>query len=247
MAKLYFNYGVMGSAKTTQLLTTNFSYTERGRKTILLSPNIDTRSGKNKIYSRIGIEAKSIDFDKDDDLYDLIQNQIKRRGKIDAALVDEAQFLTTNQVEQLAQIVDICDMDVLAYGLRSDFKSQTFEGSKRLLEIADTLIEIKALCKCGKKAIINSRWVNGNMTKKGEQVVIGDTIKDDKVSYVALCRKCWNLHGTQIEDHDFEQENQIFEQENQIEDNPKDNMVQVTKEMAFDAGDRKLEGSWINW
>lgn len=186
--KLYFRYGTMGSAKTALLLTTAYNFEERGMHYVCLKPIIDTRESSNVIRSRIGIERECRWIYHDSDLYDMIRTMFKERNAvIDWILVDEAQFLTPDQVDQLARIVDDYGSNVICYGLRTDFRSNLFEGSRRLFEIADTIDEIKSTCSCGRKTIINARiGANGDFVEEGAQVEIGG---DDR--YIAVCRKCW--------------------------------------------------------
>lgn len=186
--KLYFRYGTMGSAKTALLLTTAYNFEERGMKYVCMKPIIDTRDNKNVIKSRIGIERECRWIFHDTDLYQLAQELFEENmAVIDWFLIDESQFLTAEQVDQLARIVDYYGSNVVCYGLRTDFKSNMFEGSRRLFEIADTIDEIKSTCTCGRKTIINARIdSNGDFVEDGAQVEIGG---DDR--YIAVCRKCW--------------------------------------------------------
>lgn len=186
--KLYFRYGTMGSAKTALLLTTAYNFEERGMKYVCMKPIIDTRDKKNVIKSRIGIERECRWIFHDTDLYQLAQELFEENmAVIDWFLIDESQFLTAEQVDQLARIVDDYGSNVVCYGLRTDFKSNMFEGSRRLFEIADTIDEIKSTCTCGRKTIINARIdANGDFVEDGAQVEIGG---DDR--YIAVCRKCW--------------------------------------------------------
>lgn len=186
--KLYFRYGTMGSAKTALLLTTAYNFEERGMKYVCMKPIIDTRDKKNIIKSRIGIERECRWIFHDTDLYQLAQELFEENmAVIDWFLIDESQFLTAEQVDQLARIVDDYGSNVVCYGLRTDFKSNMFEGSRRLFEIADTIDEIKSTCTCGRKTIINARIdANGDFVEDGAQVEIGG---DDR--YIAVCRKCW--------------------------------------------------------
>jgi thymidine kinase len=187
MNKLYFYYGVMGSAKTTSLLTTNYALNKR-TGTILLSPKVDTRREARKIKSRVGIEASCTDFKENDNLYDMCV-PLSWEMQASVILVDEAQFLKKEQVDQLAMLVDKCGYTVMCYGLKSDFRGELFEGSKRLLELADKIEEIKTNCSCGRKATMNARIIDGKIVKEGPQVLIGDTVGG--VRYEAKCRKCW--------------------------------------------------------
>lgn len=187
-AKLYFKYGAMGAAKTAQLLITNFNYIEKGMSTVLITSSIDDRDGLGIIKSRIGIEAKAdILAAKSTNIYNRITSLIKKQ-KIDVILVEEAQFLTAKQIDQLTDIVDTLNITVFCFGLKQDFRFSLFSGSKRLLEVADTISEIKTMCKCGRKAVGALRIKNGKVVKKGDQVYTGGN-----ESYIAVCRKCWKL------------------------------------------------------
>lgn len=178
----------MGSAKTALLLTTAYNFEERGMRYVCLKPIIDTREERNVIHSRLGIERECEWIMADTDLYLLAQQLCERVGcLIDWLLIDEAQFLTADQVDQLARLVDDYGINVVCYGLRTDFRSQLFEGSRRLFEIADTIDEIKSTCTCGRKTIVNARIdSNGDMVEEGAQVEIGG---DER--YIAVCRNCW--------------------------------------------------------
>lgn len=178
----------MGSAKTALLLTSAYNFEERGMKYVCMKPIIDTREDRNVIKSRIGIERECQWIYHETDLYQLAQELFEENmAVIDWFLIDEAQFLTPEQVDQLARIVDDFGSNVVCYGLRTDFKSNMFEGSRRLFEIADTIDEIKSTCTCGRKTIINARIdANGDFVEDGAQVEIGG---DDR--YIAVCRKCW--------------------------------------------------------
>ncbi|MCM1522566.1 MAG: thymidine kinase [Muribaculaceae bacterium] len=186
--KLYFRYGTMGSAKTALLLTTAYNFEERGMRYVCLKPVIDTRETKNVIKSRIGIERECRWIYHESNLYEMAREMFAQQDAvIDWILVDEAQFLTAEQVDQLSRVVDDFGSNVICYGLRTDFQSHLFEGSRRLFEIADTIDEIKSTCTCGRKTIINARIDhNGDFVEEGEQVEIGG---DDR--YIAVCRKCW--------------------------------------------------------
>lgn len=178
----------MGSAKTALLLTQAYNFEERGLTYACLKPVVDTRDGASVIRSRIGIERACSYIYPDTDLYALARELSDRRGAmIDWFLVDEAQFLSETQVDQLSRVVDDFGSNVVCYGLRTDFKSRLFEGSRRLFEIADTIDEIKSTCTCGRKTIINARInADGDFVEEGEQVEIGG---DDR--YIAVCRHCW--------------------------------------------------------
>ncbi|HHX16846.1 MAG TPA: thymidine kinase [Mollicutes bacterium] len=184
MAKLYFTYGTMGSSKTAQALMTRFGLIERGQKVLFLKPEIDTRDGQNIIKSRIpGLEAPVEMFSNADDLlekynFDLLD--------IDCVIVDEVNFATKEHVEQLKYIAEEFDVPVFTFGLRANFKTELFEGSKRLFEIADTISEIKSPCHCGKKTIVNARYKGRKIIYDGESIVIGGNDQ-----YKSLCYKCW--------------------------------------------------------
>lgn len=186
--KLYFRYGTMGSAKTALLLTTAYNFEERGMRYVCLKPIIDTREERNVIHSRIGIERECEWIMADTDLYLLAQQLCEKAGcLIEWFLIDEVQFLTAEQVDQLARLVDDYGVNVICYGLRTDFRTHLFEGSRRLFEIADTIDEIKSTCTCGRKTIVNARIDgNGDMVEEGAQVEIGG---DER--YIAVCRNCW--------------------------------------------------------
>lgn len=178
----------MGSAKTALLLTTAYNFEERGMTYSCFKPIVDTREKDNVIRSRIGIERKCTWIYHDTDIYVMAQEMFERTMTvIDWFLIDEAQFLTAEQVDQLARIVDDYGSNVICYGLRTDFQTHLFEGSRRLFEIADTIDEIKSTCTCGRKTIVNARIdANGDFITEGDQVEIGG---DDR--YIAVCRKCW--------------------------------------------------------
>lgn len=190
--KLYFRYGTMGSAKTALLLTTAYNFEERGLTYLCMKPVIDTREGDSVIRSRIGIERHCEWIFPETDIYRFIRKLFKDTERyVEWFLIDEAQFLSTAQIDQLARVVDEFGSNVICYGLRTDFTSHLFEGSKRLFEIADTIDEIKSTCHCGRKTIVNARIDhNGNFVNEGAQVEIGG---DER--YVAVCRNCWrNKH-----------------------------------------------------
>ncbi|MCH5247151.1 MAG: thymidine kinase [Muribaculaceae bacterium] len=186
--KLYFRYGTMGSAKTAMLLTTAYNFEERGLRYLLMKPEIDTREKNNVIRSRIGIQRECEWIRHDTDLYTTLSTRFHREGEImDWILIDESQFLQPEQVDQLSRLVDDYGVNVVCYGLRTDFKSKLFAGSRRLFEIADTIDEIKSTCTCGHKTIVNARFdENGDFVEDGAQVEIGGNER-----YMAVCRKCW--------------------------------------------------------
>lgn len=188
IGKLYFRYGTMGSAKTAILLTTAYNFEERGMAYMCLKPATDTREKRSVIRSRIGIERECVMISQDTDLYRMFSDIVECGATLpEWVLVDEAQFLSAVQVDQLAMAVDNFHINVICYGLRTDFRSRLFEGSRRLFEIADSIDEIKSTCSCGRKTVVNARIdSSGLIVTQGRQVEIGGNDR-----YVALCRKCW--------------------------------------------------------
>lgn len=184
MAKLYFYYASMNAGKSTTLLQADFNYRERGLTTILFTAAIDTREGSGTIASRIGLSMPAATFDNDSDLHAQVAAQ-HREQPVGCVLIDEAQFLTEVQVDDLARVADELGVPVLAYGLRTDFRGCLFPGSARLLAIADALIELKSVCTCGRKATMNLRVDgSGRAVREGAQTEIGGNDR-----YVALCRR----------------------------------------------------------
>lgn len=189
-AKLYFNYGAMGSSKTAQALMTRFNYEEKGKKALMVKSSIDTRDGKGVVKSRIGLEYCCIDINTLQTKYDN-----ESLTEYDVIIVDEAQFLTRSEVDLLVAIVDNLNIPVMCYGLLSDYRGEIFEGSSRLIVMADKITEIKTICWCGRKATFNARFnKESKIIKSGEQVIIG---ANDK--YTSLCRKHW-IEGKLKED-----------------------------------------------
>ena len=187
MKKLYFRYGAMNCGKTTHLLQSAHNYERENMKVLIMKPIVDTK-GDKKIVSRIGIE-KTVNhlIKEDENLYKYISNY-KNINNIKCIFIDESQFLTRNQVDQLMQIVIDLDIPVICYGIRLDFQGNGFEGSTRLLEIAHTIEELKTICKCGNKAMYNARYINNKFTITGSQVGIDGK---DKITYKSLCPKCY--------------------------------------------------------
>ena len=183
-AKLYFKYGAMGSSKTAQALITKFNYEERNMKVLFIKPSTDSRDGIDTVRSRIGLEAKAIVISPDVDLYDFYKDGYK---DCQAIIVDECQFLTPEQVDQLAELTIDFNTAVLCFGLRTDFQTHFFPGSQRLMELAESITEIKMVCDCGAKATVNARFDDeGNILFEGSQVVLGGNDR-----YRSMCRKCW--------------------------------------------------------
>ena len=184
MAKLYFNYSSMNAGKSTMLLQANHNYIERGMKPRIYTSDLDNRFGEGEIVSRIGLKAKSNIFTSKTDIYKDVLN-IHNNSIVECVLIDEAQFLTQNQVIQLGKVVDELDIPVLAFGIRTDFQGNLFEGSKYLLAWADNLKEIKTVCHCGRKATMVLRLnAKGEVVSDGTQIEIGGEEK-----YVSVCRK----------------------------------------------------------
>lgn len=183
MAKLYFKYGAMGSSKTANALITKFNYEERGMKVWLIKPSLDDRDGAAVVRSRIGLSANAEIITPDKNLFE----EFEKHGDCDVIIADECQFLTSAQIDQLRTVVDTLSVPVLCYGLRTDFLTHLFEGSRRLFEVADSITEIKTICACGKKALVNARIDGeGNIVTEGGQILIGGND-----SYVAMCHSCW--------------------------------------------------------
>ncbi len=190
--KLFFIYGPMGSSKTLRLLSTAYDFEEKGIEILVLKPLKDTRDGLNTIRSRAGLQRPCVSVDEDIDIYEAIKTydeKLSQDGKkLKWVLVDECQFLTVNQIDELSDVVDYLNINVICYGLRTDFMSRLFPASKRLFEIADDIEEVKSTCECGeRKTSINARFdENGDIIMEGEQVLVGGNDK-----YKAICRKCW--------------------------------------------------------
>jgi thymidine kinase len=189
MAKLYFYYSSMNAGKSTALLQSSYNYKERGMRTMVLAPDFDDRYGSGKVTSRIGIEAEAVTFRPDDNLFSVVESGCKPEP-LSCVLIDEAQFLTKEQVFQLSDVTDELNIPVLAYGLRTDFRGEPFEGSKYLLAWSDNLKELKAICHCGSKATMVVRFdESGVAIREGSQIEIGGNDR-----YVSMCRKHFKEH-----------------------------------------------------
>ena len=184
MAKLYFKYGAMGSSKTAQALITKYNYEENDMQVWLIKPSADTRDGAAILRSRIGLEARVEVIAPDVDVYARFLGGKARRS--DVIIVDECQFMTEKQIDQLRTIVDEYNIPVICFGLRTDFQTRLFPGSRRLMELADVIEEIKTMCDCGSKATVNARINDGYIVTEGAQVVLGGND-----SYIAMCHKCY--------------------------------------------------------
>lgn len=183
MAKLYFKYGAMGSSKSAQALITKFNYEEKGMSVWLIKPGTDTRDGADIIQSRIGLRQQAQIIYPDDDIIE----EYHKAGNYDVIIADEAQFLTPDQIDGLRKLVDECDLPVLCFGLRTDFLTHFFPGAMRLMELADSITEIKTICECGRKATVNARFdENGRIITEGDQVMLGGNDR-----YTAMCHRCW--------------------------------------------------------
>lgn len=191
MSKLYFRYGAMNCGKSTALLQVAHNYEERGMKVILIKPRTDTKGG-NFIVSRLGV-IREVDMllAAEEDVYENVNKLLQKDGKIDCILADEVQFFKKNQIDQLFAIAVKMDIPVICYGLRTDFQMNGFEGSERLLLIAHSLEELKTICTCGKKALLNGRKVNNEFVFQGEQIAID---KENNIEYQALCPKCYFMY-----------------------------------------------------
>lgn len=192
MAKLHFYYSAMNAGKSTVLLQSSHNYNERGMDTLLFVPSIDDRYGVGKITTRLGLQSDAVAVDPQHNLFEYTCSACVQNSNIKCILVDEAHFLAKSQVTQLAQITDELNIPVLAYGLRTDFQAEPFEGSLYLLALADVLIEIKTICHCGSKATMNMRVDDqGRPVREGRQVEIGGNER-----YIATCRKHFRLGDT---------------------------------------------------
>lgn len=186
MAKLYFKYGAMGSSKTANALIAKFNYEERDMKVWLIKPDVDNRDGESKVRSRIGLEAEATVIRPSDDILEMY----KAREDVDVIIADECQFFTEDHIDQMRYIVDKFDVPVMCFGLRTDFRTKLFPGSRRLFELADSITEIKTICECGAKATVNARIApDGRVITSGQQVFIGGND-----SYIAMCHKCYKRH-----------------------------------------------------
>ena len=186
MAQLYYRYSTMNAGKSIELIKVAYNYEERGKQVLTLIPSVDDRYGVGVITSRIGIQREALVVNEDTNILELYIRENEKR-KIDCVLIDECQFLKKHHVQELVEIVDSCDVTVLAYGLKNYFRNELFEGSYYMLIYADKIEEIKTICWCGRKATMVARVIDGRVVKQGEQVVIGGNDM-----YVSLCRKHYN-------------------------------------------------------
>ena len=196
MSKLYFRYGAMNCGKSTNLLQVAYNYEERGMKVLVIKPMTDTK-GANNVISRLGV-TRVVDllFSIKKNIFNEIEKWNYEHGKVDCILADEAQFFKKEQIDQLFEIAVKMDIPTICYGLRTDFLMNGFEGSSRLLLIAHSLEELKTICNCGKKALLNGRKLNGKFIFQGEQVAIDD---NDNIEYEALCPKCYYMYKNEYD------------------------------------------------
>jgi thymidine kinase len=186
VAQLYYRYSTMNAGKSIELIKVAYNYEERGKRVLVLTPSVDDRFGVGVIASRIGVTREAVAINDDTNILELFLKENKK-GPIDCVLVDECQFLKKHHVQELVEIVDSCEVPVLTYGLKNDFKNELFEGSYYLLVYADKIEEIKTICWCGRKATMVARIVDGKFVKTGEQIVVGGNDM-----YISLCRKHYN-------------------------------------------------------
>ena len=197
VAKLYFRYGAMNCGKSTALIQVDYNYRERNMNTVIIKPETDTK-GSDRVISRLGVERRADIHAKDkDNFYSMIANWPKEKGPVHCVLVDEAQFLTRSQVDQLFEVAVIQNIPVICHGLRTDFLLNGFEGSARLLLMAHSIEELKTICKCGQKAIANGRKIGGRFVFEGEQVAIEG---EANVEYESLCAQCYFKYKKKYED-----------------------------------------------
>lgn len=194
MSKLYFRYGAMNSGKSTHLMQVAHNYEERGMRVLLMKPSTDKKGG-NKLISRLGV-VRDVDVlvQSDENICNIVKNNVKEYGKLHCILVDEVQFMKKNQIDELFEVAVTLNIPIICYGLRTDFKMEGFEGSKRLLLIAHSIEEMKTICKCGSKAVVNARKINDRFVFEGQQVAI-DNIGD--VHYESLCGECYFKYKNQ--------------------------------------------------
>ena len=186
MAQLYYRYSTMNAGKSIELIKVAYNYEERGKRVLVFTPAIDDRSGVGIISSRIGIQRDALPIADETNLLDVFMKE-NAKETVDCVLIDECQFLRKHHIQELVEIVDSCDVPVLAYGLKNDFRNELFEGSYYMLIYADKIEEIKTICWCGRKATMVARVVDGKFVKEGQQIVVGGLDM-----YVSLCRKHYN-------------------------------------------------------
>lgn len=186
MAQLFYKYSTMNAGKSIELIKVAYNYEERGKRVLAMVPAVDTRHGTGMITSRVGLQRDAIPIKADTNILELFLKE-NSRHQVDCVLIDECHFLLKHHVQELAEIVDSCNVPVMAYGLKNDFRNELFEGSYYMLAYADKIEEIKTICWCGKKATMAARVVDGKFVKEGKQILVGGN-----EMYVALCRKHYN-------------------------------------------------------
>ncbi len=188
MSKLYFRYGAMNSGKSTNLMQVAHNYEERGMKVIIIKPKTDSKGGAN-VVSRLGVTRKvDMLLESNENAYEKVKDICDKYGKVNCVLVDEVQFFKEKQIDQLLEVAIKLDIPTICYGLRTDFQMNGFEGSERLLLLAHSIEELKTICRCGRKALLNGRKINGKFVFEGKQVAID---KEDNVEYESLCPNCY--------------------------------------------------------
>lgn len=195
MSKLYFRYGAMNSGKSTHLMQVAFNYEERGMKVIIVKPKVDSKGGE-KLVSRLGV-TRNVDLlvSRHDNVFETVHNYVKKNEEVNCILVDEVQFMKSEQIDQLFEIAVKLNIPTICYGLRTDFKRNGFEGSTRLLLLAHSIEEMKTICACGKKAIFNGRKVNNRFVFEGEQIAIDE---ENDIKYESLCGECYYKYKEKI-------------------------------------------------
>ena len=195
MSKLYFRYGAMNSGKSTHLMQVAHNYEERGMKIVIMKPRIDSKGG-DTLLSRLGVTRKvDLMISEEEDIFKIIHSYFEGNKKIDCILVDEVQFMKSQQIDQLFEIAVKLSIPIICYGLRTDFKKNGFEGSTRLLLLAHSIEEMKTICACGKKAVFNGRKINGRFVFEGEQIAIDE---QNDVEYESLCGECYYKYKEKI-------------------------------------------------
>jgi thymidine kinase len=193
MAKLYFRYSAMDAGKTLDLLKVAYNYKEKGQHTVILTSKIDKRAGENKVLSRVGFDRDAISTDTSDNLFELLKTE-NEKEKIACVLIDEINFFSVEQVNQISDVVDFLNIPIICYGLRADYCGRPFPSSAQLLATADTLEELKTICHCGRKAISNMLIRNGVAIKEGKAIVVDDAkLKAQDTQYMSVCRRHWKL------------------------------------------------------
>lgn len=191
MAKLYFRYSAMDAGKTLDLIKVAYNYNDRGQRTVIITSKIDKRAGENKVLSRVGLGQEAISTSLNDNIYEIIAAE-QAKQPIACVLIDEINFFSVDQIQQISDAVDYLNVPIICYGLRSDYCGRPFPSSAQLLAIADTIEELKTICHCGRKAVFNMLIRNGVAIKEGDQVVVDDdTLKAADSRFMSVCRRHW--------------------------------------------------------